>query len=46
MSILDALTIKDKVLIFVETKKDCEDIANELSNCGFFCLSLHGDKTQ
>lgn len=46
MNILDSLTIKDKVLIFVETKKDCEDLATELTNNKFFCMSLHGDKTQ
>lgn len=46
MNILESLTIKDKVLIFIETKKDCEDIANDLSKNGFFCMSLHGDKTQ
>ncbi|CAD8149299.1 unnamed protein product [Paramecium octaurelia] len=44
--ILEELSNKDKVLIFVETKKDCEDLANYLSEHGFFCMSLHGDKTQ
>ena len=43
---MEELEKKDKVLIFVETKKDCEDLADYLSKHGYFCMALHGDRTQ
>lgn len=36
----------DKVLIFSETKRDVERLANELSENGFKAESIHGDKRQ
>jgi len=36
----------DKVLIFSETKRDVEKLANELIESGFKAESIHGDKRQ
>lgn len=36
----------EKVIVFVKTKKDARDIAEELKRRGFNVVSLHGDMTQ
>ncbi|MCS7263085.1 MAG: DEAD/DEAH box helicase [Aquificaceae bacterium] len=36
----------EKVIVFVKTKKDAKDIAEELKRRGFNVVSLHGDMTQ
>lgn len=46
MNALDELTMNDKVLIFAETKRGCEQLSKDLTTDGYFALSLHGDKTQ
>ncbi|CAK92119.1 unnamed protein product (macronuclear) [Paramecium tetraurelia] len=46
MNVLDDLIYTDKVLIFAETKKRCEDLSQSLTKQGYFCISLHGDKSQ
>jgi ATP-dependent RNA helicase DDX5/DBP2 len=46
MKVLDELIFSDKVLIFAETKKRCEQLSQDLSKENYFCISLHGDKTQ
>ena len=35
-----------KCLVFVRTKRDCDQVANELWEMGFACDALHGDKEQ
>lgn len=44
--ILSSLNRNDKVLIFVETKKNCDKICKELRDSHFYCNSIHGDKDQ
>lgn len=43
---LDMLTQRDKVLIFSQTKKGCENISRVLNREGFKCMAIHGDKVQ
>ncbi|MCS7277760.1 MAG: DEAD/DEAH box helicase [Aquificaceae bacterium] len=38
--------ILEKIIIFVKTKKDARDLAEELKKRGFNVVSLHGDMTQ
>lgn len=35
-----------KVLIFINTKKDCNRMESELNTDGFKCRAIHGDKSQ
>lgn len=36
----------ESTVIFCNTKKECQDIAGELDNCGFSVQALHGDLEQ
>jgi ATP-independent RNA helicase DbpA len=36
----------DSTLIFCNTKRECQDIADTLANCGFSVQALHGDLEQ
>merc|ERR1712032_150982 len=40
------LTAKDRVLVFVETKKGCDMLTRSLRMDGFQARSMHGDKSQ
>lgn len=40
------LTPKDRVLVFVETKKGCDMLTRSLRMDGFQARSMHGDKSQ
>ena len=40
------LTPKDRVLIFVETKKGCDMLTRSLRADGFQSRAMHGDKSQ
>jgi len=42
----ETLTPKDRVLVFVETKKGCDMLTRSLRIDGFQSRSMHGDKTQ
>lgn len=45
-AILETLEPDSKVLIFTQTKKDCEYLSRLLTKDGYYAMSLHGDKTQ
>ncbi|MEI6542902.1 MAG: ATP-dependent RNA helicase DbpA [Methylococcales bacterium] len=36
----------ESTVVFCNTKRECQDIANALSNCGFSVQALHGDLDQ
>ena len=36
----------ESTVVFCNTKRECQDIANSLSNCGFSVQALHGDLDQ
>lgn len=40
------LTDKDRVLVFVETKKGCDMLTRSLRSDGFQARAMHGDKSQ
>jgi ATP-dependent RNA helicase DDX5/DBP2 len=40
------LTVKDRVLVFVETKKGCDMLTRSLRMDGFQARAMHGDKSQ
>ena len=40
------LTAKDRVLVFVETKKGCDMLTRSLRMDGFQARAMHGDKSQ
>jgi ATP-dependent RNA helicase DDX5/DBP2 len=40
------LTDKDRVLVFVETKKGCDMLTRSLRADGFAARAMHGDKSQ
>jgi ATP-dependent RNA helicase DDX5/DBP2 len=40
------LTHKDRVLVFVETKKGCDMLTRSLRTDGFQARAMHGDKSQ
>ncbi len=40
------LTHKDRVLVFVETKKGCDMLTRSLRMDGFQARAMHGDKSQ
>ena len=40
------LTPKDRVLVFVETKKGCDMLSRSLRQDGFGARAMHGDKSQ
>ena len=40
------LTTKDRVLVFVETKKGCDMLTRSLRMDGFQARAMHGDKSQ
>jgi len=40
------LTPKDRVIVFVETKKGCDMLCRSLRTDGFSALAMHGDKNQ
>lgn len=40
------LTNKDRVLVFVETKKGCDMLTRSLRSDGFEARAMHGDKSQ
>jgi superfamily II DNA/RNA helicase len=40
------LSPKDRVLVFVETKKGCDMLVRSLRNDGFQARAMHGDKSQ
>mmetsp|Transcript_26016 Transcript_26016/g.40371 ORF Transcript_26016/g.40371 Transcript_26016/m.40371 type:complete len:338 (+) Transcript_26016:1088-2101(+) len=42
----DNLTDKDRVLVFVETKKGCDMLCRSLRMDGFQARAMHGDKSQ
>lgn len=42
----ETLSPKDRVLVFVETKKGCDMLTRSLRIDGFQSRSMHGDKTQ
>jgi ATP-dependent RNA helicase DDX5/DBP2 len=42
----EALTPKDRVLVFVETKKGCDMLTRSLRMDGFQARAMHGDKSQ
>jgi len=42
----ESLTPKDRVLVFVETKKGCDMLTRSLRMDGFQARSMHGDKSQ
>lgn len=44
--ILSTMNQNDRVLVFVETKRDADRICNELRREHFNCNSIHGDKDQ
>ncbi|CAD8073661.1 unnamed protein product [Paramecium sonneborni] len=44
--ILDSLKIHDKVLIFAETRRSCEQLSVDMTNEGYYAVALHGDKSQ
>jgi len=35
-----------RILVFVETKKGCDQLARSLKGDGWYVGSIHGDKTQ
>lgn len=42
----DNLTEKDRVLVFVETKKGCDMLTRSLRSDGYQARAMHGDKSQ
>jgi ATP-dependent RNA helicase DDX5/DBP2 len=42
----ETLTTKDRVLVFVETKKGCDMLTRSLRMDGFQARAMHGDKSQ
>ncbi|CAD8078708.1 unnamed protein product [Paramecium sonneborni] len=46
LDILDTLKINDKVLIFAETRRSCEQLSLDMTNEGYYAVALHGDKSQ
>ncbi len=42
----DNLTAKDRVLVFVETKKGCDMLTRSLRMDGYQARAMHGDKSQ
>jgi len=42
----DNLTAKDRVLVFVETKKGCDMLTRSLRSDGYQARAMHGDKSQ
>lgn len=42
----DNLSPKDRVLVFVETKKGCDMLTRSLRQDGFQARAMHGDKSQ
>jgi len=42
----ESLTAKDRVLVFVETKKGCDMLTRSLRMDGFQARAMHGDKSQ
>merc|ERR1712232_821995 len=42
----EALSPKDRVLVFVETKKGCDMLCRSLRMDGFQARAMHGDKSQ
>mmetsp|Transcript_14445 Transcript_14445/g.39779 ORF Transcript_14445/g.39779 Transcript_14445/m.39779 type:complete len:271 (-) Transcript_14445:1334-2146(-) len=44
--IKETLTPKDRVLVFVETKKGCDMLTRSLRMDGFQARAMHGDKSQ
>jgi ATP-dependent RNA helicase DDX5/DBP2 len=43
---LRSLNRDDKAIVFVETKKGCDQLTRSLRGEGFPCRCIHGDKTQ
>jgi ATP-dependent RNA helicase DDX5/DBP2 len=39
-------SVKDRCLVFVETKRGCDILTKNLRDAGFLARAMHGDKTQ
>jgi superfamily II DNA/RNA helicase len=46
LKLLENITDNSKILIFCQTKRGCDDLANALKREKFNSISIHGDKTQ